>query len=102
MWWRVILEVKYILSECRKVWGQKPPLGRVLNSVSKITISPFVSNLKGIDFKIQTVDIEGKKIKLQIWLVLFVLYSNTILLTGTQLVRSDSKQSLDLIIEEQW
>ena len=74
----------------------------MLNSVSKITISPFVSNLKGIDFKIQTVDIEGKKIKLQIWLVLFVLYSNTILLTGTQLVRSNSKQSLDLIIEEQW
>ena len=51
----------------------------MLNSVSKITISPFVSNLKGIHLKIQTVDIEGKKIKLQIWLVLFVLYSNTII-----------------------
>ena len=63
-------------------------------------ISLSLSNSKGIDFKIQTVDIEGIKIKLQIWLVLFVLYSNFILLTGTQLVQSDSEQSLQLIIEE--
>ena len=50
---------------------------------------------------IRSVDIEGIKIKLQIWLVLFVLYSSTILLTGTHLVMSDSENTLNLIIEEQ-
>ena len=34
--------------------------------------------------------------------VFCLVYSNTILLTGTQLVRSDSEISLDIIIEEQW
>lgn len=30
-------------------------------------LAPFSPSLAGIDFKIRTVDIDGKKIKLQVW-----------------------------------
>ena len=44
-----------------------------------------LSNSKGVNSNIQTVDIEGKKIELQIRLVLFVLYSNTIIIVNSDI-----------------
>ena len=44
-----------------------------------------LSNSKGVNSNIQTVDIEGIKIELQIRLVLFVLYSNTIIIVNSDI-----------------
>lgn len=53
------------ISTCGRVW--RPCVMYLTRYLSPFSSSLSPSSLPGIDFKVKTIDVDGKKVKLQVW-----------------------------------